>query len=131
MRLRMVLGCVMLAGTSAASAQITSPVPPGIAAEQSAGFAKGRYATLDELPDWGGIWFLEVDRGPEAPPPSRPKLKGAYLEEWEAWRDEVVANDGIEVRPRGNCSPPGLPRIMRLAQYPYEFLFTPGRVTIN
>jgi hypothetical protein len=24
-----------------------------------------------------------------------------------------------------------MPRIMRLAQYPYEFIFSPGRVTIN
>ena len=24
-----------------------------------------------------------------------------------------------------------MPRIMQLAQYPYEFLFTPGRITIN
>ena len=109
-------------------AAISSPVPDGISAEQSAGFAKGKYAQLDQLPDWGGIWFLQ--RGPGGPGP-QPKLKGEYLDLFERWRDQVVENDGVELRSRSNCSPPGLPRIMRLAQYPYEFLFTPGRVTIN
>lgn len=130
---------VMMAGLAGASlfgfgataqtelgAAITSPVPPGIEAEDSAGFAKGKYAELDQLPDWGGIWFLQ--RGGRLP---QPPLKGEYLEQWERWRDQVQANDGVELRSRSNCSPPGLPRIMQLAQYPYEFLFTPGRVTIN
>ena len=43
----------------------------------------------------------------------------------------MAANDGVVPRDRSNCSPPGMPRIMRLGQYPYEFLITPGRVTIN
>jgi hypothetical protein len=131
MNLRPVLvGIALLAGT-AASAQVSAPVPLGIEAQDSAGFAKGRFHELDQLPDWGGIWFMTFDRGPGAPPPTQPKLKGEYLAAWEAWRAEVLANNGIERRPRGNCAPPGLPRIMQLPQYPYEFLFTPGRVTIN
>lgn len=124
------MAVALLAGLAASGtqAQITSPVPPGIAAEESAGFTKGRYAALDQLPDWGGIWFVQFDRDN---PPSQPQLKGEYLSSLEQWREEVRANDGVETRPRGNCSPPGLPRIMMLPQYPYEFLFTPGRVTIN
>ena len=114
-----------------ASAQVSSPAPEGIAAEDSAGFAKGNYATLDALPDWGGIWFVTFERGPGVPPPAQPQLKGEFLASLEEWQSEVRANDGVERRPRGNCSPPGLPRIMQLPQYPYEFLFTPGRVTIN
>jgi hypothetical protein len=105
---------------------IVSPVPPGIEAGESAGFAKGRYHELDMLPDWGGIWFLQ--RGATLP---QPQLKGEYLERFERWREQVLESDGVELRSRSNCSPPGLPRIMQLAQYPYEFLFTPGRVTIN
>jgi hypothetical protein len=105
-----------------------SPPPPGVAEGEGAANPKGGYAALDQLPDWGGIWFLQ-----RSPPdaPRNPKFKGEYLTNWEAWRAEVAANDGVERRDRNNCSPPGLPRIMLLAQYPYEFLFTPGRVTIN
>jgi len=115
----------------AAGAQVTSAPPAGIDAADSAGFAKGRYAQLDALPDWGGIWFVSFERGPGIPAPPQPSLKGEYLAALEAWREEVRVNNGVERRPRGNCSPPGLPRIMQLPQYPYEFLFTPGRVTIN
>ncbi len=132
MRLSVTLlaGLVLAAGP--ASAQISSPVPEGLAnAEDSAGFAKGRYHELDALPDWGGIWFVSFNRGPDAEPQAELQLKGDYLMRLLEWQAEVRANNGVERRPRGNCSPPGLPRIMMLPQYPYEFLFTPGRVTIN
>jgi hypothetical protein len=122
----------LLACTSPALAQTmpATPPPPGVEEGKSAGHAKGNYAALDLLPDWGGIWFLE--RGaPGGPPPERPQLKGEYLARYEAWREAVAANDGVVPRDRNNCSPPGMPGIMQLAQYPYEFLFTPGRVTIN
>ena len=103
-----------------------SPVPEGLAEGEGAPHPKGNYAALDALPDWGGIWFLQ--RGGPQP---QPVLKGSYAQAREEWRAAVIANEGVELRDRSNCSPPGLPRIMRLAQYPYEFLFTPGRVTIN
>jgi hypothetical protein len=107
-----------------------SAPPPGITEGEGAAFPKGNYASLDALPDWGGIWFLQRS-SPGTTPLPQPKLKGEYLKRWEAWREEVSANNGVETRDRSNCSPPGLPRIMQLAQYPYEFLFTPGRVTVN
>jgi hypothetical protein len=98
--------------------------------DQGASYPKGQYAELDALPDWGGIWFLT--RRPSASPPLPvPQLKGEYLARYEEWQREVAANDGVTRRNRSNCSPPGMPRIMQIAQYPYEFLFTPGRVTIN
>ena len=117
-----------------ASAQLgaatASPPPEGLSEGQGAGYAKGKYAALDALPDWGGIWLLQ--RGaPGGPPPPRPQLKGDYLARYDAWRQEVADNNGVVPRARSNCSPPGMPGIMQLAQYPYEFLFTPGRVTIN
>ena len=131
---RMVACCLIGIGLAAGvqaqiGAPVVSPVPEGIDAGQSAGFAKGKYAQLDSLPDWGGIWFLQRD--PSGGPGAQPQLKGEYLERFQQWREQVRGNDGVELRSRSNCSPPGLPRIMRLAQYPYEFLFTPGRVTIN
>ncbi|HTO27595.1 MAG TPA: hypothetical protein VL017_03285, partial [Devosia sp.] len=99
-----------------AHAQSGGSLPPeGLQEGQGAGFAKGHYAELDALPDWGGVWFL--NRGGNT---GQPKLKGDYLTNWDAWRAEVAANNGVEKRNRSNCSPPGMPRIMQLAQYPYE-----------
>ncbi len=127
---RALIAVAALASAAGVQAQITSSVPEGLSsASDSAGFTKGNYAELDALPDWGGIWFLMRD--PAGGPGPQPFLKGEYLERFESWRDQVRENNGVELRSRSNCSPPGLPRIMRLAQYPYEFLFTPGRVTIN
>jgi hypothetical protein len=108
-----------------------SPPPEGLAEGQGAGFPKGSHAELDALPDWGGIWFVAGGASGGGAPPAIPKLKGEYLERYQGWRAEVAANQGVVRRSRSNCSPPGMPRIMRLGQYPYEFLFTPGRVTIN
>jgi hypothetical protein len=107
-----------------------SPPPEGVAEGQGAAHPKGQYAALDALPDWGGIWFvMAAPPGGAAPP--EPKLKGEYLERREAWVAGARARDGVVLRSRSNCSPPGMPRIMRLAQYPYEFIFAPGRVTVN
>ncbi|MCB5425993.1 hypothetical protein H0274_12050 [Altererythrobacter sp. CC-YST694] len=114
-----------LGGLAQAQSGGSSP-PEGLVEGQGAGFAQGHYAALDALPDWGGVWFL--NRGG---PGTQPKLKGEYQSNWDAWKAEVVANNGVEKRNRSNCSPPGMPRIMQLAQYPYEFIFSPGRVTIN
>ncbi len=131
MRIAAAFAAGLILASIPATAQVSSPAPEGIAASDAAGFAKGRFHELDALPDWGGIWFVSFQRDPDAPPPAELKLKGEYQLRLQEWRAEVRANNGIERRPRGNCSPPGLPGIMRLPQYPYEFLFTPGRVTIN
>ena len=107
-----------------------SPRPEGIAEGEGAAHPKGNYGELDALPDWGGIWFVAFgasnNQSPAAPVP-----KGEYAERREVWLAEARANAGVVRRTRSNCSPPGMPRIMRLAQYPYEFIFSPGRVTIN
>ena len=108
----------------------SSPPPPGLAPGTGAPFPKGQGAALDALPDWGGIWFMQRSTDP-ASRPAPPKLKGKYKAANEAWRADVAANNGVARNDRSNCSPPGMPMFMQLAQYPYEFLFTPGRVTIN
>jgi hypothetical protein len=118
------------------SAQIGLPTdsapPPGVEEGEGAANPKGNYGALDALPDWGGIWFRNfTERTPGAPPPSEPQFKGEYLENFEAWKQAVRDNDGVVPRERSNCSPPGMPGIMQTFQYPYEILFTPGRVTIN
>jgi hypothetical protein len=128
------LGLAALLLSAPAAAQLgaatQSPVPAGVAEGQGAANPKGQYAALDALPDWGGIWFVQAGAS-RREVPAMPKLKGEYLQRYEAWRAEVAANDGVVRQARSNCSPPGMPRIMRLGQYPYEFIFSPGRVTIN
>jgi len=133
MRLAPIVAVALLAAAPAAAqlgAATQSPPPEGVAEGQGAANPKGHYAALDALPDWGGIWFVMAGP-PGSAPAATPKLKGEYLARREAFVAEVRANDGVTRRDRSYCSPPGLPRIMRLAQYPYEFIFAPGRVTIN
>jgi len=90
---------------------------------------KGKYAALDKLPDWGGAWVLEPQRG--APPNPAPEPKGAYKEHYLKLKAEADANHGEFPREgRSYCAPPGIPYEVGLAQYPSEFLFTPGRVTV-
>lgn len=136
MRLALMLAGAALALSAPASAQLgqvtQSPPPEGVPPGQSAGWTKGRYAALDELPDWGGIWFLKMGGGGRsASADNRPKLKGEYLKRYEDWRAEVLANDGLVKTETSNCAPPGMPYFMQIFQYPYEILFTPGRVTIH
>jgi len=125
------LCCAAVPASAQLGAATQSPPPDGVAEGAGAGNPRGRYHALDALPDWGGIWFVSAGASGGGAPPAIPKLKGEYLQRYQAWRAEVAANAGVVRRTRSNCSPPGMPRIMRLAQYPYEFLFTPGRVTIN
>lgn len=131
----LVAGALLLALPATAHAQLgaapTSAPPEGVAEGQGAANPKGGYAALDALPDWGGIWFLSAGRPGSGPPPPQPVLKGDYAAQWAAWKADLAANNGVVKRERSNCSPPGLPRIMQLAQYPYEFIFSPGRVTVN
>ena len=124
---------LLLAAPAAAQlgAATQSPPPEGVAQGQGAAFPKGQYAALDALPDWGGIRFAMFQRGAEDTAPAQPKLKGEFKAEREKWLADARANDGVVRRTRSNCSPPGMPRIMRLGQYPYEFIIAPGRVTIN
>ena len=130
------LGALALALTVPAAGQglgaVThSPPPPGLKEGQGAGFAKGHFAALDKLPDWGGIWFVELGGPPGQTQMPKPKLKGKYLKDYEAYVAEVKANSGVLKSEKSHCAPPGMPGIMELFQYPFEFLFTPGRVTIN
>jgi hypothetical protein len=97
----------------------------------SAAFPKGNYAALNSLPDWGGVWVANMTRPTPASPPPQPKLKGAYLARYQAWQKEVRDNNGVVKRETSNCMPPGMPNMMGTGQYPIEFLFTPGRVSLH
>ena len=118
-----------------AFAQLGAPTqsapPEGIMQGSGAASPQGHYAALDSLPDWGGVWFVTAGGFEASAGRAEPKLKGEFRTRREQWVAEVRANNGLERRTDSNCSPPGMPRIMRLSQYPSEFIFSPGRVTIN
>jgi hypothetical protein len=105
------------------------PLAAGEAAGKGAAWPRGQYAALDKLPDWGGVWVL--GRGAPGEARAQPQLKGQYLAAYENWQKETRANNGVAKRETSNCMPPGMPRMMGTGQYPIEFLFTPGRVTIQ
>lgn len=110
-------------GQPKAAAAAPAPVPV-------TAHPKGHFAALDALPDWGGVWVL--DRPPPGtPPPEKPALKGQYLADYQTWQHEVESKGGQVAHEGSYCTPPGMPGIMGIGQYPMEFLFTPGRVTTH
>jgi hypothetical protein len=117
--------CGVLALGFAASVYAAGEAPK----VHGASMPKGQYAALEKLPDWGGIWTITFPTPGEKR--ELPKLKGKYLAEYQAFQKETEARQGIARRKTSNCTPPGMPYIMSVAQYPIEFLFTPGRVTIH
>lgn len=122
--------CVALAAAPAIAAQKKAAEP---AHPATAAWPKGQYARLNALPDWGGVWTLAFGRraagGPAAPRP-QPQLKGKYLADYQAFRKATQDNGGLAPKAYSNCLPPGMPGIMGVGQYPMQFLFTPGQVTI-
>ncbi len=101
------------------------------AAKAVTSYPKGHYTSLNSLPDWGGVWVLNFNRPSPGAVPNQPALQGQYLQDYQAWRDAVKANGGEVPHEGSYCAPPGMPGIMSVGQYPIEFLFTPGRITIH
>jgi hypothetical protein len=130
MKFRSLLAAALvgLAGAAIASADAvassSSPLHP-------AAFPKGHYAALDKLPDWGGVWFANFNFPKPGTKPNRPQLKGKYLEGYEQWEKEVKQTHGNVPHHGSYCLAPGMPGMMGVPQYPIEFLFTPGRVTVH
>jgi len=123
------IGAARAIGLGLAVSGLVAAGAAAIAAQpQGAAWPKGAYRALDGLPDWGGVWVL--GRGAPGAPREQPQLKGEYLARYEAWQKEVRDNNGVARRDTSNCMPPGMPRMMGTGQYPLEFLFTPGRVTL-
>jgi hypothetical protein len=100
------------------AAQDWTMKPPGAA----------EWTALAKLPDLTGVWEAPtVGRGGggrAGGPPATPQLTPAYA----AKKRELDARNA-EDTDAANCVPPGMPAIMG-HPYPYEFLITPGKVTI-
>jgi hypothetical protein len=90
--------------------------------------AAADWAALAKLPDLTGVWEAPTvgrgGRGPAAGPPPVPQLTPAYA----AKKRELDARH-LDDTEAANCLPTGMPAIMG-HPYPYEFLLTPGKVTI-
>jgi hypothetical protein len=126
-----VRGVVVLATGLCCTLLATSGYSAAPSATAGAAFPKGGYAALDKLPDWGGVWVLNRGRPAGGAAPAQPKLKGDYLTRYQQWQQQARANNGVALKDTSNCTPPGMPRMMGTGQYPIEFLFTPGRVTMQ
>jgi len=84
------------------------------------------FAALDDWPDFGGIWHPSFAVGG-----SEPQLRGEYLEAWEEFQSLAAADPGHELVGRdSNCEPLGMPGMMTMP-YSIEFLYTPGKITIQ
>lgn len=124
----LVLG-VML-GVSQLAVAAAPAAGDAAAAGKGAAWPKGHYAELNALPDWGGAWVLARPK-PGSPPREQPVAKGEYLKRQQDWQKQVREKSGLVPRETSNCMPPGMPGMLGTGQYPIEFLFTPGRVTVH
>jgi hypothetical protein len=85
------------------------------------------YAALDALPDWRGIWQPAIG----AIGGDEPVLKGEAKRIYEEHLARTAADPGYEIPERtSNCEAPGMPYMM-VMPYALEFLFTPGKITVN
>ena len=127
--LTIALGVATAAPAATAADAPSTPRP----AKGGAAWPRGAYAAMNQLPDWGGTWVLGRPKAPAPgdPPRERPALIGSYLARYEAWQKQVKENNGLVTKDTSNCMPPGMPNMLATGQYPIEFLFTPGRVTVH
>ena len=90
--------------------------------------AAADWAALAKVPDLTGVWEAPTvgrgGRGPAVSPPPVPQLTPAYASK----KRELDARN-LDDTEAANCLPTGMPAIMG-HPYPYEFLLTPGKVTI-
>ncbi|MGH9717399.1 MAG: hypothetical protein ACRD4R_11840 [Candidatus Acidiferrales bacterium] len=104
------------------------------------------WAALGKLPDFTGVWEEPLGDSSLVVPPGEAKQgKGrttarskfpsfpmrqtpALTPEWAVKVNALKAH-AAQDNPQANCVPNGMPAIMGMP-YPYEFLLTPGQVTI-
>ena len=88
----------------------------------------GAPLSLDDMPDWTGLWqrvgrpFFDPDQPADAL--TSAKLKAEPLAELTRRRE--LSAQGIEYDPISDCSPPGFPRWLAIP-FLREFIVTPGQ----
>ena len=100
-------------------------VPAAAPAQQAA--RATAYSEVTQWPDWSGVWSPGVGAGSRttAAPPRLTAEGQAIKDAFDAGKAE-----GRNLQtPQARCVPNGMPGVMR-TPYPFEFLFSPGRVTI-
>lgn len=126
---------VPVAAAQEADEQFTRPAP-----------TPADWATLAKLPDFTGVWetplgdaSLVVPPGEAKENPQKSAARSKFptfpmqqplplTPEWAAKVKALKAHAAQDTS-AANCLPPGMPSIMG-QPYPYEFLLTPGQVTI-
>ena len=85
------------------------------------------YSQVTQWPDWTGVWSPGVGSGSRttATPPVLTPAGKAIKDAFDAGKAE-----GRNLQtPQASCIPNGMPGVMR-TPYPFEFLYSPVRVTI-
>jgi hypothetical protein len=131
---RAVFSLALLAAAGMAPGASAAPQP------QARPVLKGRYASVDKLPDWSGVWenisgiHLDNFTGSEAEErarfkPASPPYNTEYAAKYRAVLEAAAAGRPMN-DPTANCLWPGMPRLM-WQPYPLEFVFEPGMVRTN
>jgi hypothetical protein len=112
MRLPIVLIAAGLACAVAGAAGAAGPID-----------RKAAYEAIMRLPDLDeGVWNIDW-QAKSRPAKPQPQLTPEYQAKLDARHKAGLQNESA------NCIPPGMPTIMGWP-YPFEFLYSPGRVTI-
>jgi hypothetical protein len=126
------LGAIAIVAASVFASLTNSPVAaPAVPAASQPGMS---YASIQDLPDFGGWWSLKGDRLAGGAPPPVPPLKpqpAATMKEWSAKTRSGHDPADVDGLKRTYCRPARFSGFNGGLQDYVEFLFTPGRVTIT
>ena len=84
------------------------------------------WESIKQLPDWGGVWQGSIGGG-RRQRPDPPDLTPEYAAKLAAYNDAKKRGENLQTA-HANCMPFAFPSSMGI--YPFEFLFTPGKVTV-
>ena len=132
---------VVAAWMALATATLHADAPAG--AKKWPGPQGSTYATITQLPDWSGVWTITHDsvgkllvaiKALEPGNPWTPHLTPVYEAKRRAYIEALHGRAVVDRQPDNNsmhCLPNGMPAMMVIpAPIGFEFLFTPGRVTL-
>lgn len=121
------MGGLGLAGCGQSQPTASTPA----AADKAASGTPPKGATWDEIaqfPDWTGTWLVATIPSPVSTTEEL-SLTPEYAAKLAAARAKAKSGGKIEVA-LNECEPNGVPTVMNEKDMQYQFLFTPGRLTI-